>query len=91
MGLFYLVGVFSLWDGLWAIFISSSIAYLISTYVQDPKMPWIAFAALMGHMSISQIQRQRANTPGTIDITGISPLYDGFQSNLLQVPRWFWL
>ena len=83
MGLFYLIGVFNLWDGLWAIFISSSMAYLISTYVQDSKMPWIAFTVLMGHMSISHIQRQRANIPGTIDITGISLWSDGFQSNWL--------
>jgi lysophospholipid acyltransferase len=70
MGLFYLVGVFDLCDGLTTIFISSSMAYLISTYIQDPKMPWIAFTALMGHMSISHIQRQRLNDPGVIDITG---------------------
>jgi lysophospholipid acyltransferase len=83
MGLFYLIGVFDLWDGLWAIIISSSMAYLISTYVQDPKMPWIAFAALMGHMSISHIQRQRVNNPGVIDITGTSNVLDGIQPNLL--------
>jgi lysophospholipid acyltransferase len=83
MGLFYLIGVFDLWDGLWTILISSSMAYLISTYVQDPKMPWIAFAALMGHMSISHIQRQRVNNPGIIDITGISGLLASVQPNLL--------
>jgi lysophospholipid acyltransferase len=83
MGLLYLIGVFDLWSGLWSIVISSSMAYLISAYVQDPNMPWIAFAALMGHMSISHIQRQRANNPGIIDITGTIAWLDRLQSNLL--------
>jgi lysophospholipid acyltransferase len=83
MGLFYLIGVFDLWDGLWTIFVSSSMAYLISAYIQDPKMPWIGFAALMGHMSISHIQRQRLNNPGIIDITGTIARLDRFQSDLL--------
>jgi lysophospholipid acyltransferase len=82
MGLFYLIGVFNLWDGLRTIFVSSSMAYLISAYVQDPKMPWIAFAALMGHMSINHIHRQRVNSPGIIDITGNLILLTSAQPDL---------
>lgn len=33
-------------------------------------MPWIAFVFVMGHMSISHIYRQFANTPDQVDITG---------------------
>lgn len=33
-------------------------------------MPWIGFVFAMGHMSVSHIQRQIANTPSVVDITG---------------------
>lgn len=33
-------------------------------------MPWIGFIFLMGHMSANQLNRQFANTPGKVDITG---------------------
>ena len=33
-------------------------------------MPWIGFAFLMGHMSISHIRRQIADSSSTVDITG---------------------
>lgn len=33
-------------------------------------MPWIGFVFIMGHMSINQINRQFANTPDKVDITG---------------------
>lgn len=33
-------------------------------------MPWIGFFFVMGHMSVSHIQRQIANTPDVVDITG---------------------
>lgn len=33
-------------------------------------MPWVGFAFVMGHMSISHISRQVANAPSSVDITG---------------------
>lgn len=33
-------------------------------------MPWIGFAFVMGHMSISHIWRQIANDPSSVDVTG---------------------
>lgn len=33
-------------------------------------MPWIGFIFLMGHMSANQLNRQFANAPGKVDITG---------------------
>jgi lysophospholipid acyltransferase len=44
--------------------------YAIATYMDGPLMPWAAFVFLMGHMSISHIQRQIVGDPGRIDITG---------------------
>lgn len=36
-------------------------------------MPWIGFVFLMGHMSANQLNRQFANEPGILDITGRPP------------------
>lgn len=33
-------------------------------------MPWLGFAFVMGHMSVSHIQRQVANNPASVDVTG---------------------
>lgn len=33
-------------------------------------MPWVGFVFLMGHMSLSHIWRQAANSPSSVDITG---------------------
>jgi lysophospholipid acyltransferase len=33
-------------------------------------MPWIGFVVIMGHMSVSHIERQNADSPSSIDITG---------------------
>lgn len=33
-------------------------------------MPWIGFVFLMAHMSINQLERQFANNPSAVDITG---------------------
>lgn len=70
VALFYLVGLFDLWGGLQTLVISAGGAYLISTKIDSPYMPWIGFVFLMGHMSISHISRQIQNDPSTIDITG---------------------
>lgn len=51
-------------------FISSAGAYAIAAYVDGPFMPWIGFVFIMGHMSINQLNRQFANAPDKVDITG---------------------
>jgi lysophospholipid acyltransferase len=70
IALFYLVGLFDLWDGLRTIFIDASVAYAIAKYIDGPLMPWIGFFFLMGHMSINHIYRQIAASPSSVDITG---------------------
>ncbi|OJJ43746.1 hypothetical protein ASPZODRAFT_169051 [Penicilliopsis zonata CBS 506.65] len=69
IALFYLIGLFDLWDGLRTLLYSSVGAYAIAYYVDGSLMPWIAFIFLMGHMSISHIYRQILNDPQTVDIT----------------------
>jgi lysophospholipid acyltransferase len=64
-----------LWLGLFTTILDSVVIYLIAAYVQGPYMPWIAFVYLMGHMSISHIQRQMANSPSVVDITGAQMVY----------------
>lgn len=68
--MFYLVGLFDLWDGVRTILYSSVITYLIAYYIDGDLMPWIGFVFLMGHMSVNHIERQFTNSPKTIDITG---------------------
>ncbi|GLB10103.1 lysophospholipid acyltransferase [Aspergillus tubingensis] len=70
VSLFYLVGLFDLWDGLRTLFYSAAGTYLIAHYIDGSLMPWIGFIFLMGHMSISHIYRQIVNDPQAIDITG---------------------
>jgi lysophospholipid acyltransferase len=70
MALFYLVGIFDLWDGLWTLGISAATAYIMAAYIKDPIMPWMAFVVLMGHMSINHLHRQALGENGTVDITG---------------------
>ncbi|KAL2855507.1 MBOAT, membrane-bound O-acyltransferase family-domain-containing protein, partial [Aspergillus pseudoustus] len=70
ISLFYLVGLFDLWDGLRTILYSSAGIYAIAYYIDGSMMPWIGFIFLMGHMSINHIYRQIANDPTAIDITG---------------------
>ncbi|KAF1974528.1 MBOAT-domain-containing protein [Bimuria novae-zelandiae CBS 107.79] len=70
VSLFYLVGLFSFWDGLLTLAISAYGAYFIAAKINSPLMPWIGFVFLMGHMSVSHIVRQRTNDPSTADITG---------------------
>jgi lysophospholipid acyltransferase len=70
VSMFYLVGLFDLWYGLRTIFISAGGAYLISSRIHSPYMPWIGFVFLMGHMSVNHIYRQAVNDPSVFDITG---------------------
>jgi lysophospholipid acyltransferase len=70
VSMFYLVGLFDLWAGLRTFMISAGGAYLISSRIKSPYMPWIGFVFLMGHMSLNHIIRQSVNDPGTVDITG---------------------
>ncbi|KAK4227724.1 MBOAT, membrane-bound O-acyltransferase family-domain-containing protein [Podospora fimiseda] len=71
ISIFYLVGLFDLWDGLRTMLISSVGAYAIAKYLRgSPYMPWLGFVYLMGHLSINHIARQAANSPRSVDITG---------------------
>ncbi|KAF2107576.1 MBOAT, membrane-bound O-acyltransferase family-domain-containing protein [Lophiotrema nucula] len=70
VSLFYLVGLFDLWAGVRTFLISAGGAYLISSKVKSPYMPWIGFVFLMGHMSINHIYRQAVNDNSLVDITG---------------------
>ncbi len=68
---FYLVGLFDLWDGVRTLLISAGGTYCIAKYLKtSPYMSWIGFLFVMGHMSVSHIQRQIANSPSSVDITG---------------------
>ncbi|AEO69311.1 uncharacterized protein THITE_2119570 [Thermothielavioides terrestris NRRL 8126] len=71
ISIFYLVGLFDLWDGLRTMLISAAGAYAIAKFLRgSPYMPWVGFVFLMGHMSVNHIARQAANNPSTVDITG---------------------
>ncbi|KAI0840486.1 MBOAT family protein [Hypoxylon sp. FL0890] len=70
-GVFYLVGLFSLWAGVRTLFISSAVTYALAYHLPTSAyMPWIAFVFLMGHMAVSQLSRQFADDPSSVDITG---------------------
>jgi lysophospholipid acyltransferase len=68
--IFYLLGLFSLWDGLRTILYDAVAAYAIAYYIDGSLMPWIAFVVLMGHMSVSHIARELLADPSVVDITG---------------------
>jgi lysophospholipid acyltransferase len=70
VSLFYLVGLFDLWDGIRTFAYSAIGTYAIAYYIDGSLMPWVAFVFLMGHMSLSHIQRQILNDPSVVDITG---------------------
>ncbi|KAL2828289.1 MBOAT, membrane-bound O-acyltransferase family-domain-containing protein [Aspergillus cavernicola] len=70
VSLFYLVGLFDLWDGLRTILYSAAGIYAIAHFIDGSMMPWIGFIFLMGHMSLNHIYRQILDDPGVIDITG---------------------
>lgn len=71
ISIFYLVGLFDLWDGLRTLLISAAGTFAIAKYLRgSPYMPWIGFVFLMGHMSVNHIARQAANSPSSVDITG---------------------
>ncbi|KAK9772634.1 putative MBOAT family protein [Seiridium cardinale] len=69
--LFYLVGLFDLWDGLRTLIIASGATYALAYFLRtSPYMPWIGFIFLMGHCAVNQLSRQFANNPAAVDITG---------------------
>ncbi|KAJ5545390.1 Membrane bound O-acyl transferase MBOAT [Penicillium sp. DV-2018c] len=70
VSLFYIVGLFDLWDGLRTLLYSAAGIYAIAYYVDGSLMPWIGFLFLMSHMSVNHIERQMANDDSTVDITG---------------------
>ncbi|KAK8031209.1 hypothetical protein PG990_000943 [Apiospora arundinis] len=69
--IFYLVGLFDLWDGLWHILLSAAVTYALAYFLRgSPYMPWLGFVFLMGHTAVNQLRRQFANNPADVDITG---------------------
>ncbi|KAF1983408.1 MBOAT-domain-containing protein [Aulographum hederae CBS 113979] len=70
ISIFYLIGLFDLWYGLRTLLISAGGAYGIAMFVEGPYMPWIAFVFLMGHMSISHLDRQFIDLPSSVDVSG---------------------
>ncbi|KAJ6109816.1 hypothetical protein N7486_002051 [Penicillium sp. IBT 16267x] len=68
--LFYIIGLFGLWDGLRTLLYSAAGTYAIAYYVDGSLMPWIGFIFLMGHMSVSHIYRQMVDDAQLVDITG---------------------
>ncbi|KAK0711165.1 MBOAT, membrane-bound O-acyltransferase family-domain-containing protein [Lasiosphaeris hirsuta] len=71
VSVFYLVGLFDLWDGLRTILFSALGTYAIAKFLRgSPYMPWVGFVFLMGHMSVNHIARLAANDPRVVDITG---------------------
>ncbi|KIW15251.1 hypothetical protein PV08_05296 [Exophiala spinifera] len=68
--LFYFVGLFDLWGGIWTFLVASGGTYAIAYYIDGSLMPWIVFVFLMGHMSISHIHRQMLDDASVVDITG---------------------
>jgi lysophospholipid acyltransferase len=70
VSLFYIVGLFDLWDGLRTLLYSAAGTYAIAYYVDGSLMPWIGFLFLMSHMSVNHIERQMANDNSAVDITG---------------------
>lgn len=70
ISLFYLVGLFDLWDGVRTLTLSSIFVYYVAKYLKGPFMPWIVFIFVMGHLSVSQLTRQFVNDPSIVDITG---------------------
>ncbi|KAJ5701525.1 hypothetical protein N7488_009073 [Penicillium malachiteum] len=70
VSLFYIIGLFGLWDGLRTLMYSAVGTYAIAYYIDGSLMPWIGFIFLMSHMSISHIYRQLADDAQVVDITG---------------------
>ncbi|KAK9362732.1 MBOAT, membrane-bound O-acyltransferase family-domain-containing protein [Lipomyces starkeyi] len=68
---FYLLGIFSLWDGLKTLLISSLGTYTLAKYVKSPLMPWVVFLFLMGHLTINHVNRYfNPLWESQVDITG---------------------
>lgn len=70
VSLFYIVGLFDLWDGLRTLLYAAVGTYAIAYYIDGSLMPWVGFIFLMGHMSVSHIYRQIVDDPQVVDITG---------------------
>lgn len=87
ISVFYLVGLFDLWDGLWGLLFSSAGAYIIASNIEGPIMPWIGFVFLMGHMSVSHIHRQQRGDDSVVDVTGVYPRQSPSGSLLILLRR----
>ncbi|KAL2754737.1 hypothetical protein ACRALDRAFT_1093581 [Sodiomyces alcalophilus JCM 7366] len=71
VSVFYLLGLFDLWEGFQTLFISAAGIYCISKFLRHSSlMPWIGFMFVMAHLSVNHIYRQIAGDPATVDVTG---------------------
>ncbi|KAH8113294.1 MBOAT-domain-containing protein [Phellopilus nigrolimitatus] len=69
--LFYLVGMLNLWSGVAQLLGSILATYFITKNVQGPRMPWIVFCVVMGHLTVNHIIRALFNMSyETFEITG---------------------
>ncbi|TDL29602.1 MBOAT-domain-containing protein [Rickenella mellea] len=55
--IFYLLGVFSLWNGFFQLLGSILATYFIAANVRGPSMPWIVFGVVMGHLTVNHVIR----------------------------------
>jgi len=70
VSLFFLLGVFQLWNGTAQLIASVLITYFVSANVYGPKMPWIVFGLVMGHLTANHLYRAFANISlATFEIT----------------------
>jgi lysophospholipid acyltransferase len=68
---FFLLAVLHLYTGVAHLLASAIFTYVVAYYVKGPIMPWIVFAAVMGHLTVNQVIRAWAKIGyDTIEITG---------------------
>lgn len=72
-GLFFLVGIFNLWQGLVTLLFSSAVTYgLVSVWPNKWLMPWLNFATIMGLMLVTHIKEQLGDSGDFVNEIGIS-------------------
>lgn len=72
ISLFYLVGIFDLWHGLFTILLSSGFTYIISSKLRTlPLMPWINFLFVLLHLFSNHLSVQMRDDfdVNVIDVT----------------------
>ncbi|KAG4304001.1 hypothetical protein PORY_002524 [Pneumocystis oryctolagi] len=99
VSLFFLVGIFNLWYGVQTVLISTAGVFIIVQYLKGHYMPYVAFAFLIGHLSINHLYRQYGNIDDEFDVTGLQMvlcmkltafawnMYDGKQEDSVLTQR----